>query len=60
MGRLQNKVALITGAGAGLGAQIARRFREEGAELIVYDIRHEAAQKMAEEVGGDRESAGLQ
>jgi 3-oxoacyl-[acyl-carrier protein] reductase len=52
MGRLQNKVALITGAGAGLGAQIARRFREEGAELIVNDIRDEAAQKMAEEVGG--------
>jgi 3-oxoacyl-[acyl-carrier protein] reductase len=52
MGRLENKVALVTGAGAGLGAQIARRFRGEGAELIVNDLRAEAAQKLAEEVGG--------
>lgn len=52
MGRLENKVALITGAGAGLGAQMARRFREEGAELIINDIHEQAAQKIAREVGG--------
>jgi len=52
MGRLENKVALVTGAGAGLGAQIARRFRQEGAQLIINDLRDEAAQKLAEEVGG--------
>ncbi len=52
MARMDGKIALITGAGAGLGAQIARRFREEGAELIINDLRYEAAQEVASEVGG--------
>lgn len=52
MARLNGKVALITGAGAGLGAQIARRFVEEGARVVINDISDASAQKMAEEVGG--------
>lgn len=52
MGRLNNKIALITGAGAGLGAQIARRFNDEGATLIINDIHDDAARKLAREVNG--------
>ncbi len=52
MARLDGKVALITGAGAGLGAQIARRFKEEGAEVVINDISDESAHKFADELGG--------
>lgn len=51
-GRLAGKLALITGAGAGLGAQMARRFREEGAEIVVNDLRKDAAEAVAKEVDG--------
>ena len=51
-GRLSGKRALITGAGAGLGAQMARRFHQEGAEIIVNDLRLEPAERVAKEVGG--------
>jgi 3-oxoacyl-[acyl-carrier protein] reductase len=51
-GRLAGKLALITGAGAGLGAQMARRFHEEGAEIVVNDLRKEAAEAVAKEVAG--------
>ncbi len=51
-GRMAGKRALITGAGAGLGAQMARRFREEGAEIVVNDLRLEAAESVAKEVDG--------
>ncbi len=51
-GRLQDRVALITGAGAGIGAAIARRFAGEGAQVLVNDLDADAAGKMAAEVGG--------
>jgi 3-oxoacyl-[acyl-carrier protein] reductase len=51
MSRLKNKVAIVTGAGSGFGAGIARRFAEEGAKLIVNDI-NATGEEIAKEVGG--------
>lgn len=51
-GRLEGKVALITGAARGIGAAIARRFAEQGARVIVNDLDRVAAEKTAAELGG--------
>jgi 3-oxoacyl-[acyl-carrier protein] reductase len=53
MGRLEGKVALITGAARGLGAAIGRRFRDEGAHVIINDLNPVAAEKTAAELDGD-------
>ncbi|WP_293449839.1 SDR family oxidoreductase [Planktotalea sp.] len=50
--RLQDKTAIVTGAGSGFGAGIARKFADEGAKVIVADINAEAAQTIADEIGG--------
>ena len=50
--RLKDKVVVITGAGSGFGAGIARRFSEEGATVIVADINSAAGEKIAREVEG--------
>lgn len=54
--RLENKVAIITGGGGDIGRETAVRFTNEGARVIVADIREEAAQKTAsiiQESGGE-------
>lgn len=50
--RLQGKRAVITGAGSGFGAGIARKFATEGARVMVADIDAAAARAIAEEIGG--------
>ena len=50
MGRLDNKVALVTGAAHGIGRAIARRFAKEGALLVLADIAAEAVEEVADEI----------
>lgn len=51
MKRFENKIVLVTGAGRGIGASIAKRFASEGAEVIVnYSGNDEAAQKTVDEI----------
>lgn len=45
--RLAGKIALVTGAGAGFGAGIARRFAEEGARVVCADLDEQAAAVVA-------------
>ena len=48
--RLQNKTVLITGAAAGIGAGVARRFAREGAQLWLCDINGAACSALAQEL----------
>ena len=50
--RLAGKVAVITGAGGGIGLAAARRMRAEGATIVVADIDPEAGAAAADELGG--------
>ena len=50
--RLAGKVAVVTGAGSGIGLATARRFAIEGAKVVCADIDDEAGAKAATEIGG--------
>jgi len=50
--RLEGKTAIVTGAGSGFGAGIARVFAREGATVMVADINADAAAGIAAEIGG--------
>tara|TARA_A100001037_G_scaffold300814_1_gene329067 strand:- start:447 stop:1256 length:810 start_codon:yes stop_codon:yes gene_type:complete len=52
MDRLKGRTALITGAARGLGAQIAKRFAENGAFVFVNDLSQDSAAQVAKTIGG--------
>jgi 3-oxoacyl-[acyl-carrier protein] reductase len=49
--RLQGKSALVTGAASGFGAEIARHFAREGAQVTLMDLNGEGARAVADEIG---------
>ncbi|SFQ32705.1 3alpha(or 20beta)-hydroxysteroid dehydrogenase [Amycolatopsis arida] len=51
MGRLEGKVALVTGAARGQGAAAARRFVAEGAKVVVADVADTEGKQLADELG---------
>ncbi len=60
MFRLDQKIAVVTGAGSGIGEQIARLFAQQGAHVILADIRLDAAEQVAGEIQATGGSARAQ
>jgi len=52
MQRLQDRVAVITGAASGIGLAAARRLADEGARVVVADVNEQAGKEAADAVGG--------
>ena len=52
MGRLENRFAVITGGASGIGRAIAKAYLEEGAKVLIADLKQELANKTAVELEG--------
>ena len=51
--RLHEKVAIVTGAGSGIGRAIAEAFARERARVVLADLSHHKAKKVAQSIGDD-------
>ena len=59
MGRMKDKVAIVTGAARGTGAATARLLAAEGARVMLADVLEEAGEAVAAEIGADAHFAAL-
>jgi NAD(P)-dependent dehydrogenase (short-subunit alcohol dehydrogenase family) len=55
---LQGRIALITGAGSGLGLATAQAFAREGATVVVNDLRLTSAEETASSLGANHSAVG--
>jgi 3-oxoacyl-[acyl-carrier protein] reductase len=58
MSLLSNKVAIVTGAASGFGAEIARHYVNEGAKVVVADLNEAGAKTVAEKLGANAIAVG--
>jgi 3-hydroxybutyrate dehydrogenase len=57
--RMQDKVAIVTGAASGIGKEIAATFAREGAKVVIADLNKAAADATALEMGGPDRAMGV-
>ena len=58
--KLEDRIALVTGGGSGIGRAIARLFAEEGARVVVNDLRLDAAEKTVKELNDPARGRAIQ
>ncbi len=54
--RLDGRLAIVTGAGSGIGQAIARKFAQNGASVCLLDLDRERAEETARQIGGETET----